>query len=134
VLYREVRLEALLRNPEAYSSTYEAEAGQSLTWFADRLAGSAVFGAFSGGDLLGIASFLIPLEGKEGHKGMLAGMYVPPAEMKQFKSAGQAQRFLSAHDQINNLFHLRRDHVTAADHRAFFISCSPKSSKIMSPR
>jgi putative transposase len=38
-------------------------------------------------------------------------------QMKQFKSAGQAQRFLSAHDQINNLFHLRRDHVTAADHR-----------------
>src|SRR5438874_13419939 len=33
-------------------------------------------------------------------------------------SAGHAQRFLSAHDQINNLFHLRRDHVTAAEHRA----------------
>jgi hypothetical protein len=32
--------------------------------------------------------------------------------------AGQAQRFLSAHDQINNLFHLRRDHVTAAEHKA----------------
>jgi putative transposase len=39
-------------------------------------------------------------------------------QMKQFKSAGQAQRFLSAHDQINNLFHVRRDHVTAAEHRA----------------
>ena len=39
-------------------------------------------------------------------------------QMKQFKSAGQTQRFLSAHDQINNLFHLRRDHVTAAAHRA----------------
>src|SRR5690348_11659929 len=26
-------------------------------------------------------------------------------QMKQFKSPGQAQRFLSAHDQINNLFH-----------------------------
>ena len=38
-------------------------------------------------------------------------------QMKQFKSAGQAQRFLSAHDQINNLFHLRRDHVPAAVHR-----------------
>jgi putative transposase len=25
-------------------------------------------------------------------------------QMKQFKSAGQAQRFLSAHDQINDLF------------------------------
>src|SRR5437899_815654 len=39
-------------------------------------------------------------------------------QMKQFKSAGQAQRFLSAHDQIKNLFHLRRDHVTVAEHRA----------------
>src|SRR5882757_10041818 len=39
-------------------------------------------------------------------------------QMKQFKSAGHAQRFLSAHDQINNLFHFRRDHVTAAEHRA----------------
>ena len=39
-------------------------------------------------------------------------------QMKQFKSAGQAQRFLSAHDQINNLFHLHRDHVTADEHRA----------------
>ncbi len=39
-------------------------------------------------------------------------------QMKRFKSAGQAQRFLSAHDQVNNLFHLRRDHVTAAGHRA----------------
>ena len=38
--------------------------------------------------------------------------------MKQFKSAGQAQRFLSAHDQINNLFYLRRDQVTAAEYRA----------------
>jgi putative transposase len=39
-------------------------------------------------------------------------------QMKRFKSAGQAQRFLSAHDQINNLFHLRRDHVTATEYRA----------------
>ncbi len=39
-------------------------------------------------------------------------------QMKQLKSAGQAQRFLSAHDQINNLFRLRRDRVTAAEHRA----------------
>ena len=29
-----------------------------------------------------------------------------------------AERFLSAHDPINNLFHLRRDHVTAAEYRA----------------
>src|SRR3954468_6627346 len=34
-------------------------------------------------------------------------------QMKRFKSARQAQRFLSAHDQINNPFHLRRDHISA---------------------
>ena len=39
-------------------------------------------------------------------------------QMKRFKSAGQAQRFLSAHDPINTLFHLRRDHVTATEYRA----------------
>jgi putative transposase len=39
-------------------------------------------------------------------------------QMKRFTSAGQAQRFLSAHDQINNLFHLRRDHLPAVPYRA----------------
>jgi putative transposase len=39
-------------------------------------------------------------------------------QMRRFKSARQAQRFLSAHDQVNNLFHLRRDHVSASEHRA----------------
>src|SRR5918998_2632692 len=39
-------------------------------------------------------------------------------QMKRFKSPGQAQRFLSAHDQINTLFHLRRDHLAAAQYRA----------------
>ena len=39
-------------------------------------------------------------------------------QMKRFKSPGQAQRFLSAHDRINNLFHFRRDHVTATEYRA----------------
>ena len=34
-------------------------------------------------------------------------------QMKRFKSARQAQRFLSAHDQINNLFLLPRHRMTA---------------------
>jgi putative transposase len=38
--------------------------------------------------------------------------------MKCFKSARQVQRFLSAHDQINNLFHLYRDHLPATEYRA----------------
>ena len=39
-------------------------------------------------------------------------------QMKRFKSVGQAQRFLSAHDGVNNLFHLRRDHLPADQYRA----------------
>ncbi len=35
-----------------------------------------------------------------------------------FKSAGQAQRFLSAHDGINTLFLLRRHQVPATQYRA----------------
>jgi hypothetical protein len=56
-LYREIRREALLHSPEAFSSIFEDEAARMLAWFADRLAQPAVFGAFGGGDLLGIVSF-----------------------------------------------------------------------------
>jgi putative transposase len=37
--------------------------------------------------------------------------------MKRFKSAGQAQRFLSVHDQVANLFR-RPARTNAANHRA----------------
>src|SRR3954454_3091745 len=39
-------------------------------------------------------------------------------KMKRFRSAGQAQPFLSTHDQINNLFPLCCEHVTATEYRA----------------
>lgn len=39
-------------------------------------------------------------------------------QMRRFKSAGQAQRFLCAYDGINNLFHLRRHQMPATQCRA----------------
>src|SRR4051812_49345812 len=39
-------------------------------------------------------------------------------QMKRVKSSRQAQLFLSANDQINNLFPLRRDHRPAIEYRA----------------
>jgi putative transposase len=41
----------------------------------------------------------------------------PPLAVALIASLGELHA-LSAHDQINNLFHLRRDHVTAGEHRA----------------
>jgi putative transposase len=38
--------------------------------------------------------------------------------MERFKLPGQAQCFLSAHDGINNPFHLRRRQVPVTQHRA----------------
>ncbi|MGQ3240509.1 MAG: IS6 family transposase, partial [Shinella sp.] len=37
--------------------------------------------------------------------------------MMRFKSTRQCQRFVSTHSQIADLFHLRREHLAAADHR-----------------
>jgi hypothetical protein len=37
--------------------------------------------------------------------------------MRRFKSAGHAQRFLSAHSRIHNHFQLRRHHLNANQYR-----------------
>jgi putative transposase len=39
-------------------------------------------------------------------------------QMRRFKSARHAQRFLSAHSRIHNHFQLRRHRLTAEQHRA----------------
>ena len=39
-------------------------------------------------------------------------------QMKRFKSPGHAQRFLSAHDGVNNLFRLQRHRLSATQSRA----------------
>lgn len=77
-LYRDIRLEALQQNPEAFSSTFESEHPKPLTWFADRLTGSDIFGAFVDGALVGTAALLVAQGLKENHKGFLWGMYVEP--------------------------------------------------------
>ena len=77
-LYREIRLEALEREPEAYSSTFGAEYVHRLDWFADRIARSPVFGAFAERKLLGIAGFFAQAGAKHAHKGAVWGVYVRP--------------------------------------------------------
>ncbi len=81
-LYRDIRLSALKLSPEAFGSTFEAEHAEVLTWFADRLERSVVFGAFDGTELVGTAGFFIRQGRKEAHKGVLWGMYVRPGARK----------------------------------------------------
>ncbi|HJU17229.1 MAG TPA: IS6 family transposase [Stellaceae bacterium] len=68
---------------------------------------------------------LIPAVEHRRHKGLnnrAENSHQPPTrrrerQMKRFKSARQAQRFLPAYDQISNLFPLRRDHIPARAYR-----------------
>jgi hypothetical protein len=58
-----------------------------------------------------------PAQGTEQPSREFAPANAPPRAANEAVQIRQAQRFLSAHDQIDILFHLRRDHVTAAEHR-----------------
>lgn len=77
--YRNIRLEALQQNPEAFGSTFERENEQPLPWFEERIAQADIFGAFIGGDLFGIAGYIRHQGPKQNHKGVLWTMYVRPA-------------------------------------------------------
>lgn len=74
--YREIRLESLNLSPQAFGTTFQEKHAEPLARFVDRLRNSAVFGAFAGSDLVGIAGFFIRQGLKEAHKGVLSGMYV----------------------------------------------------------
>ena len=82
-LYRELRLEALARDSQAFASTLAAESTQPLSWFADRLARSRTFGAFQGSELTGTAAYVIQAGEKRRHKATLVGMYVRPTARHQ---------------------------------------------------
>jgi RimJ/RimL family protein N-acetyltransferase len=75
-LYREIRLEALQKNPEAFGSTFERESAQPLSWFEAALGRADIFGAFLDGKLAGIAGFAVQEGSKQAHKGRLWAMYV----------------------------------------------------------
>ena len=91
-LFREIRLEGLRHDPDAFGSTFEEESGEPPAFFAERLARSVVFGAFRGAELLGVAGFYVQPGPKHAHKGMLWGMYVRP----QARGAGVGARLVEA--------------------------------------
>jgi ribosomal protein S18 acetylase RimI-like enzyme len=77
-LFRDIRLEALRTNPEAFGSSFDVESAQPSSWFSDRLGSSVVLGAFRDTELVGIAGFVVQQGQKSAHKGLLWGMYVRP--------------------------------------------------------
>jgi ribosomal protein S18 acetylase RimI-like enzyme len=80
--FRELRLEGLRLNPEAFGSTYEFEKDQPLTRYTGWLTNSTVFGAFQNSQLIGTASFTVSSGLKDSHKGLLRAMYVRPSHRR----------------------------------------------------
>jgi RimJ/RimL family protein N-acetyltransferase len=77
--FREIRLEALQRHPEAFGADFDDEMQQTLTWFADRLTSSYVFGGFDENrELLGVVAVACGNAVKTRHNASLWGMYVRP--------------------------------------------------------
>ncbi|MGH6708824.1 MAG: GNAT family N-acetyltransferase [Bradyrhizobium sp.] len=78
-LFREIRLEALVKSPEAFGSTFERENAQPLAWFEATLDRADIFGAFLDGSLAGMAGYSARENSKQAHEGLLWTMYVRAA-------------------------------------------------------
>jgi GNAT superfamily N-acetyltransferase len=77
--YRELRLEGLKGHPEAFSSSWEDEAGKPASWWTERLEINFVLGGWiDDSPLLGVAGLRVNTATKLRHKGVLVGMYVRP--------------------------------------------------------
>jgi RimJ/RimL family protein N-acetyltransferase len=81
--FRELRLEALATSPEAFGSSHEEEAPLPLETIRTRIPTSgpnAIFGAFAGERLVGMAGFAVYDRLKASHKGLMWGVYVQPEQ------------------------------------------------------
>jgi len=74
--YRALRLASLETDPASFGADPVAEAALPLSAFVERIAQQAVFGAFAGAELVGMAAFRQETGAKERHKAVVRGVYV----------------------------------------------------------
>lgn len=87
-VYRELMLEAYRLHPDAFTSDADEREALPISWWEKRLstgpdAADAVFGAFEGEHLLGVAGLSMEKRMKASHKSTLFGMYVPLAHRQR---------------------------------------------------
>ncbi len=90
--YRDLRLEALRLEPQAFGSSWEEEAPRSMAEFATRLVDTHVIGALTVAGLVGMVGLQRSNRVKTVHIGSIWGMYVRPAA----RGRGIGRRLLTA--------------------------------------
>lgn len=103
-IFREIRLEALERHPEAFQATYERSGELPLEAFAARLKRYVLFGGFIGPRLMGFVGFYPLHNPMIDHKGVLWGMYV----REEARGSGLAEAMIEsvldfAKDQVEQV-------------------------------
>ncbi|MBT2637607.1 GNAT family N-acetyltransferase [Bacillus sp. ISL-39] len=83
--YRLLRHEALLKNPEAFSSSYEDEKNYKTSDYSQRIDSKSTytFGAFDGVQLAGVVTLVPEGKVKLKHRANIFAMYVTPAQRGQ---------------------------------------------------
>jgi len=94
--FREIRLEGLRLNPEAFGSTYESEVSAPIEKYSGWLTTSQIFGVLDGSYIVGIATFGQYAGPKESHKGWLRAMYVRPSHRRTGASRLLVQAVIDA--------------------------------------
>jgi RimJ/RimL family protein N-acetyltransferase len=95
--FRQVRLRALRDHPEAFGSSYEEEQAspedEAARRFRDSLsAGRVMFGAFTGGSLVGLTGIARTPRMKQRHRAAITSVYVAP----ESRGRGVATALLTA--------------------------------------
>ncbi|WP_079505618.1 GNAT family N-acetyltransferase [Mesobacillus jeotgali] len=106
--YRALRHEALIKNPEAFGSSYEDEKHLGESDYGERLDNklSYTFGAFDDGQLAGVVTLVPDIKVKLKHRANIFAMYVTSshrgkgAGRELVKTAIQQARELSRIEQI----------------------------------
>jgi RimJ/RimL family protein N-acetyltransferase len=90
--FRTLRLEALLKHPEAFGSSFEEEADLSDEESANNFKKSTLFGVFEKNNLVGCAGFFTYSLSKMKHKGVVFSMYTK----QDYRNLGIADALLKA--------------------------------------
>ena len=109
--YFQIRLEALYKNPEAFSTSYEEEKKQTADKYKERFQGadSFTFGAYDESKLIGVITLLTEKTMKLRHRTTIVAMYVTPEK----RGKGVARELMNeAINQARNLEGIEQIYLT----------------------